>query len=142
MGVRIPDLNRVQLAGRLTRDPELTYTPNNMAVCKFGIASTRYYRTKDGERREETVFVDCVAWGKTAEIVAEHVRKGAPVIVEGNLRLNEWQDKTTGETRRKLEITVDRVHQLEWADDGQKASTAKPTTQPAAPAETEDDIPF
>ena len=94
--LRMPDLNKVLLAGRLTRDPELRYTGANVPFCKMGLAVSRIYRTKDGERREETVFVDVTAWRGTAEYCGERLRKGNPVLVEGRLRSSEWEDKENG----------------------------------------------
>jgi single-strand DNA-binding protein len=151
--LRVPDLNRVFLAGRLTRDPELRYLPSGMAVCKLGVANSRHYKTKDGERREETVFVDVTVWDRPAEWIGERLRKGRPVLVEGTLRQNEWEDKATGQKRTKLDIRADRVTPLDWDDDGRSSGATSRPASAAAPASTpaprvieepipEDDIPF
>lgn len=112
--LRIPDLNQSILAGRLTRDPELRMLPSGTAICKLGLASSRKYRTKDGELREETLFINAVCWGKTAEFVAENFHKGHPMLIEGRLKMNEWDDKATGAKRTAIEISADRVQCLEW----------------------------
>jgi single-strand DNA-binding protein len=115
--IRVPDLNKVLIAGRLTRDPELKYTAGGRPLCKAGIANTRYYRTQEGERREETTFVDLTIWGKMAEFVGERLKKGRPVLVEGSLRTSEWEDRETGQKRRRTEVNADRVVPLDWDDD-------------------------
>ena len=98
------NVNRVLLGGRLTRDPDLKRA-GETPLAVFGIAINRSYKTKAGEKREETTFVDCEAWGRTAEILAEHLRKGSPVFVEGRLRFNQWDDH--GTNRSKLTVTVE-----------------------------------
>ncbi|HNR33611.1 MAG TPA: single-stranded DNA-binding protein [Candidatus Hydrogenedentes bacterium] len=143
--LRMPDLNRVILAGRLTRDPELKYTPSGTAVCKMGLAVTRTFKGKDGEKREETLFVDLTAWEKSAEYYGQHLRKGRPVIVEGRLRSDTWDDKTTGQKRSKIEITVMRLQQLDWEDrggGGGAAASSRPEPREIEEPIPEDDIPF
>ncbi|MCX5757569.1 MAG: single-stranded DNA-binding protein [Candidatus Hydrogenedentes bacterium] len=140
------DLNRVILVGRLTRDPELKYTPAGLAVCKMGLAVSRFYKGKDGEKREDTTFVDLTVWEKTAEYCGQRLRKGRPVIVEGRLRSDTWDDKTTGQKRSKLEITVQRIQELDWEDrgGGSGGGTAPSRPEPREIEEPipEDDIPF
>jgi len=116
--LRIPDLNVVVIAGRLTRDPELKYTGTQRAYCKISIANSRRYRTKDGEQREETVFLEGTVWDKYAEFVGEKFRKGLAVLVEGRLRQSEWEDRETGQKRSRIEVAIQRVTSLEWDDDG------------------------
>lgn len=99
--------NKVFLMGNLTRDPELRHTQSNMAVATFGVAVNRRWRDQNGEQREETTFVDCDAWGKTAEVMCQYLTKGRPVFIEGRLRLDSWQDKTSGENRSKLKVVID-----------------------------------
>ena len=135
--LRLPDLNHVMIAGRMTRDPELRYTPSGTAVCNFSIAASRKYRTKDGEQKEDVVFVNVECWGKTAEYVGENFKKGRAILVEGRLKSDKWETKD-GEKRNALEVTADRVQSMQWDDDGGKANE-KPQQQAAAP---EDDIPF
>jgi len=148
--LRVPDLNHIFLAGRLTRDPELRYLPSGMAVCDMSVANTRYFKGKDGERREETVFVDVTVWDRQAEWAGERLRKGRPVLVEGRLRAREWEDKATGQKRSKLEINGQRVTPLDWDEESRGSGAARPAPQ-AAPAPAprpieepipEDDIPF
>jgi len=98
--------NKVILMGNLTRDIELRHTPSNQAVANFGLAMNRNYRTASGEDREEVTFVDCEAWGRTAEIMAKYLQKGRPVFVEGRLRLDTWQDKE-GNRQSRLRVVVD-----------------------------------
>lgn len=138
--LRMPDLNRVLLAGRLTHDPELRYTPAGTAVCRLRLAATRFFRTKDGERREETLFVNVTAWERSAEFCGEHLRKGRPIIVEGRLRTREWEDKGSGQKRSTIEINADRIQQLDWAD--RDAAVPKQEEHEAEEPAPEDDIPF
>lgn len=116
--LRIPDLNRVFLAGRLTRDPELRYVSSDIPVCKLGLAVSRFYRGRDGERKEDTLFVDVTCWRKTAEFVGENFKKGRPVLVEGRLQMNEWEDRNSGQKRQKIEVNADRVQAMDWEDRG------------------------
>jgi single-strand DNA-binding protein len=115
--LRVPDLNKVIVAGRLTRDPELRYTPQGKPWCRISIANTRYFKGSDGERREDTAFIDVTVWGPMAEFVGERLKKGRPVIVDGSLRSSEWEDKESGQKRRKLEVNAQRVAPLDWDDD-------------------------
>ncbi len=150
---KMPDLNRVQLAGRLTRDPELRYLPSGSAVCKLGLAVSEYYKTKEGEKREETLFINVNCWNKTAEWVGQAFKKGRPVLVEGRLKLNEWDDKTTGQKRSTIEVFALRVQALDWEDrDGGGARSGAPaeatsraggpSSRPIEEPVPEDDIPF
>jgi len=148
--LRVPDLNKVLLAGRLTRDPELKYTGTGRAYCRLGIANTRYYRTKEGERREDTVFVNGSVWDKQAEWIGERLRKGRPVLIEGNLTSYEFEDRNTGEKRRNIELRIQRLTPLDWDEDGGgRSGGPRPSASPAAPEPRpieeplpEDDIPF
>ena len=98
--------NQVILLGNLTRDVELKHTPSNQAVANIGLAMNRQYQTKDGERREETTFVDCEAWGRQAEVMAQYLSKGRPVFVQGRLKLDTWQDQQ-GQNRSKLKVVIE-----------------------------------
>jgi len=84
------NLNKVLLIGNLTRDPELKYLPNQTAVCDFGLAVNRTWTGQDGTKKEETTFVDCSCFGKTAEILSKYKKKGDPLFVEGHLKLDKW----------------------------------------------------
>jgi len=140
--LRVPDLNQVFLAGRLTRDPELRYTQSNRAVCKMGLAVSRFYRTKDGERKEETLFINVTAWDRQAEFCNERLAKGRPVLVEGNLRSNEWEDRNTGQKRTSIEVNARRIQQLDWDERGAPRGEPKPEPRPIEEPIPEDDVPF
>ncbi len=139
--LKMPDMNKVFLAGRLTRDPELRYIPSGTAVCELGLAVSRKYRTKEGEQREETLFINVTCWGKTAEFVGENFHKGRPIVVEGRLKSDEWEDKNTGQKRTSIEVTADRVQSLDWEDRG-TAKASKPEPRAIEEPVPEDDIPF
>ena len=98
--------NQVILLGNLTRDIELRHTPSNQTVANIGLAVNRTFQTKDGERREETTFVDCESWGRQAEVMAQYLSKGRPVLIQGRLKLDSWQDKDGG-NRSKLKVVVE-----------------------------------
>lgn len=161
--LRVPDLNNVVIAGRLTRDPELKYISSGRAVCKVTIANSRFYKDKNGERKEDTSFVDATVWDKMAEFVGERLKKGRPVIVEGRLKSDSWEDKATGQKRSKLEISAMRITPLDWDENSRSGSggggnygggggyggeSGRPSSSSApAPREIEepipeDDIPF
>lgn len=142
--LRMPDLNKVLVAGRLTRDPELRYLPSGTALCKLGLAISRNYRTRDGERKEDTTFINVSVWDKSAEYCGENLRKGRAVIVEGRLQMNEWEDKQTGQKRSTIDIRAERVHQLEWEDrdGGGGGGSSRPAPRKIEEPIPEDDIPF
>jgi single-strand DNA-binding protein len=106
-----PYLNKVFLIGRLTRDPELRYTPTGTAVATFGLAVNREYLTK-GEKKEETCYLNLVVWGKQAEICAEYLRKGNLIFVEGSLQYRSWETDEK-EKRSVIEVRVERFQFLE-----------------------------
>jgi single-strand DNA-binding protein len=100
--------NKVILMGNITRDLELRHTPSNMAVLQIGIAVNRKWRDSNtNEMREEVTFVDCDAFGKTAENIAKYFAKGRPIFLEGRLKLDTWKDKTDGSNRSKLKVIVE-----------------------------------
>jgi single-strand DNA-binding protein len=105
--------NKVFLIGNLTRDPELRYTPSGAAVANLGLAVNRYYNTKDGERREEVTFIDVTVWNRQAENCCQYLKKGRPVHVEGFLKMDSWDDKTTGEKKTKLKVEAESVQFLD-----------------------------
>lgn len=142
----MPDINTVQIAGRLTCDPELAYTNGGLAYCKFGIANSRKYKTKDGSMQEETNFINVTVWAGAAEWIGENMKKGQPVHISGRLRSNEWVDKQTGQKRTALEIHADRVQSLEWQGEsfagGGNQKAAKPKPRVIEEPMEQDDIPF
>ena len=131
-------VNSVMLAGRLTQDPELRYTPQGSAVTTLGLALNRTYTTSDGEKKEETTYVNVEVWQKQAERCAEYLSKGRPVFVQGRLRTRSWETQD-GQKRSVLEVVAFRVQFMDWAETG----GAKRAEQAEASPETqEDDIPF
>src|SRR5262245_43999642 len=147
--------NKVILVGNLTRDPELRYTPKGMAIAKIGLAVNRNWTSESGEKKEEVTFVDVDIFGRTAENVAQYMRKGRPILIEGRLRLDQWDDKQTGQKRSKLGVVGEVVQFLGspgGASEGgaaaqRPATTATPAQAPAdaepdAPQPEQDDVPF
>lgn len=100
------NLNKVMLMGNLTRDIELRHTSNNLAIAKIGLATNRRWKTPEGEQREEVTFVDCEAFGRTAEVMSQYLAKGRPVFIEGRLKLDQWEDQQ-GQKRSKLVVVVE-----------------------------------
>lgn len=114
----MPNLNKVQLMGNITRDPEVRYTPRGTAVTDISLAINRTFTGDDGERREETTFVDITFWGRQAEVIGEYMKKGRPLYVEGRLQLDSWEDKTTGQQRSRLKVVGENFQFLGSRDDG------------------------
>jgi single-strand DNA-binding protein len=106
------NLNKVLLIGRLTRDPEVRYTPAGVAVTEFGLAVNRNYTMPNGEKREETCFVDINVWGKRGEIAKEYLKKGRQVFVEGRLDFRSWEAQD-GQKRSKLRVVADAFQFLD-----------------------------
>ena len=150
------NFNKVILVGNLTRDPEVRYTPKGSAVADIALAVNRNYTLETGEKREEVTFVDVTLWGRTAEIAGEYLKKGRPVLIEGRLQMDTWDDKQTGQKRSKLKVVGESMQLLggrpggavapgesteEDRQSGGKTSAPPPkSTAPAAP--DEDEIPF
>ena len=151
--------NKVILVGNLTRDPELRYTPTGTAIAKIGLAVNRVWTNEAGEKKEEVTFVDVDVFGRTAENVGQYMRKGRPILIEGRLRLDQWDDKQTGQKKSKLGVVAETVQFLGSApgSEGGAASApsapraARPAAAPAvAPAPEagdsepphDDDVPF
>jgi len=104
--------NRVILVGNLTRDPQLKYLPSQMPVVDFGLAVNHKWRSKDGQDREEVLFIDCSCFGKGAEIINTYCQKGKQLLVEGRLKLDVWEDKQGGGKRSKHSVVVDNFQFL------------------------------
>lgn len=136
------DVNRVFLAGRLTRDPELRYTGGGTAVTTLGVACNRRFRDRSGEDREEVLYINVVGWGKTAENCANYLSKGRPIFVEGRLQSRQWE--RDGQKRTTIEVVADRVQFMDFVGEG--ASRASETgggpEYEEAPPPGDDDIPF
>ena len=128
------NLNKVLLMGNLTRDVE-TRTINGATLGSFGLAMNRRYRDRSGEYKEEPTFVDCVAWGKTAEVLAQYLSKGRPVFVEGRLQLDQWMD-TDGKKHSRLKVVVEAFQFI----DSRNSDGSSKQGDPIGVAK--DDIPF
>ena len=147
--------NKVILVGNLTRDPELRYTPKGMAIAKIGLAVNRNWTNEAGEKKEEVTFVDVDIFGRTAENVAQYMKKGRPILIEGRLRLDQWDDKQTGQKRSKLGVVAETVQFLGSPTGGggdggesaprRQAPASAPAPSPAAEPDMpppDDDVPF
>jgi len=148
------NLNRVLLIGNLTRDPEVRYTPKGTAVADIGLAVNRVYSGEDGEKREETTFVDVTLWGRQAEVAGQYLKKGRPVFIEGRLQLDTWDDKQTGQKRSRLRVVCENMQLLgsRSETEGSPSPARRPHAPSAPPQKPEprdpdldaepDDIPF
>lgn len=144
--------NKVILMGNLTRDPELRYTSKGTAIAKIGLAVNRVWRTESGEQKEEVTYVDVDAFGRQAETIGQYLKKGRPVLVEGRLKLDTWDDKQSGQKKSKLGVVLETFQFVGSAPgqqgrEGAPSETSRPrvTENNPAPAEEmppEDDVPF
>ena len=158
--------NKVILIGNLTRDPELRYTPKGTAVAKIGLAVNRVWRDEAGNNKEEVTFVDVDAWGKQAETISQYLKKGRPILVEGRLKLDQWDDKQTNQKRSRLGVVLEAFQFLDSgqareggggggysdAPDASRQQARPAPSRPAAaappppsddmPPDAEDDVPF
>jgi single-strand DNA-binding protein len=125
--------NKVMLIGNLTRDPQLKQLPSNSSVVEFGLATSRKFKTAAGEEREETCFVDCAAFGKQAEVIAQYCQKGKPLFVEGRLKYDSWEDKQGFGRRSKVSVVVENFQFLGQKDDSRKV-VADPFSRSEPPA--------
>lgn len=135
----MPNLNKVFLIGHLTRDVELRSTQGGQQLAKFGMAINRKW-TQNGEKKESTCFVDCTAWGKSAEVLAQYVKKGNPLFVEGRLEYSTWDD-AEGKKRNKLDVVVDNF-QLLGGREAASEDNPRPSTRRSKPDVDTDAIPF
>lgn len=133
-------INHITIAGNLTRDPQTRFLADQRAVANFGLACNRRYKV-DGEMREQVTFVDCDCWGRTAETISKHFHKGKPIIVEGRLDMDSWEDRDGGR-RTKLKITVERFH---FVPDGRRGDNDErrpaPAPEPDQPPMSHDSLP-
>ena len=113
--------NKVILVGNLTRDPELRVTSTGLSICKLGLAVNRSYTTKDGESKDETTYVDVDAFGKQAEILGKYMQKGRPLMVEGRLKLDQWESND-GQKRSKLGVVLESFQFLGGREDNSSAN--------------------
>jgi single-strand DNA-binding protein len=129
--------NKVILMGNLTRDPETRVTPNGATICKIGLAVNRNYTLQDGTKKEEVTYVDCDAFGKQAETISRWMAKGKGILIEGRLRMDQWDDKTTGQPRSKLGVVVENFQFVGGRGEGDASGPADPAAdapQASAPA--------
>jgi single-strand DNA-binding protein len=125
----MPNLNKVQLMGNITRDPEVRYTPKGTAVTDISLAINRNFSGDDGEKREETTFVDITFWGRQAEVIGEWMKKGRPIYVEGRLQLDSWEDKTSGQQRTRLKVVGENFQFLGGRDDAGGGGSSRSSSQ-------------
>ena len=134
------NFNKVILAGNLTRDPELRYTPKGLAIAKLGLAVNRRWTNEAGEQKEDVLFVDVDAFGKQAETIGQYLRKGRPILIEGRHRLDTWDDKQSGQKKSKLGVVLETFQFLDsgnregGAGGAPSAPGAAPAARPARPA--------
>jgi single-strand DNA-binding protein len=148
----LANFNKVILIGNVTRDIEMAYLPNNTPVAKLGIATNRKFKRQNGEEGEEVCFIDCKAFGRSAEILNQYVQKGHSIMLEGRLTLEQWDDKATGAKRSKHTVMIENFQFLNNKQDGerqqrndpQERNTAPNNDTPAPPPAMGDDsdIPF
>jgi single-strand DNA-binding protein len=154
------NLNKVMLIGNLTRDPELRHTPSGKSVAELGLAINRSWTNDQGQKQEDTTFVDVSVWGRQAEVIQQYVTKGSPIYIEGRLQLDSWDDKATGQKRSKLRVICENFQFLGGkagapgtnsggGGSSDRPSQGAPSKAPkgasAAPADDfqeDDDIPF
>jgi single-strand DNA-binding protein len=137
--------NKVILIGNLTRDIELKHLPKGTAVCNLSLAVNRRWKTESGEEKEDVYFAECKAFGKQAETIAQYVKKGHPLMVEGRLTREEWDDKKTGEKRSTTRIMIETFQFLKGRDEGAAPAQRRETAPAAAAPKPDldaDDLPF
>jgi single-strand DNA-binding protein len=153
--------NKVILAGNLTRDPELRYTPKGTAIAKLSLAVNRRWTGEDGQTREEVTYVDIDAFAKQAEVICQYLKKGGGLLVEGRLRLDQWDDKQTGQKRSRLGVVLESFTFIGGRTEGGApggggggggAPVSRPQSRPApsrpeppesdGPPPEDDDVPF
>ncbi len=128
--------NKVILAGNLTRDPELRYTPKGTAVAKIGLAVSRNWTNEAGEKKEEVSFIDIEAWGRQGEVLAQYMKKGRPLLVEGRLKLDTWEDKNTKQKVSKLKVVLESFSFIDSKSGDGGAPEAPGAPRPPRPAAT------
>ena len=146
----MPNYNKVILMGNLTRDPEVRYTSGGTAIAKLGMAVNRRWKNQEGQQQEETTFVDVDAFGRQAETIGQYLKKGRPVMVEGRLKFDQWDDKQTGQKRSKLGVVLENFQFLdsrgEGGDSGGYSQPNPPSAQSSggggSSVPEDDDVPF
>lgn len=113
------------VAGNVTRDPELRTTTSGTQVCSFSIAVNRSYRGNDGNQQDQVSFIECIAWGKSGETIAQYVKKGSGLLVSGRLEQRSWDDKNTGQRRSRTEVVVDDFTFIGGGNSGNGGGSAR-----------------
>ncbi len=129
------NLNHTTLAGNLTRDPELRSIGSERTVVQFTLANNRRYKSSDGETKEETLFLDCEAWGRTAELIGQYLTKGSGVVVEGRLKLDQWTDKE-GAKRSRVKLVAELVHFMDRKSDAAETGASAASAANPVPGKT------
>ena len=134
------NFNKVILAGNLTRDPELRYTPKGTAVARITLAVNRTWKSESGENKEEVSFVDVDIWGRQAEVISQYMKKGRPLLVEGRLKQDTWEDKNTKQKQSKLKVVLESFSFIDSNRGGDRrrrrrgAAAPRPAAASPAPA--------
>jgi single-strand DNA-binding protein len=147
--------NKVILMGNLTRDPEMVMPESANPICKLGLAVNRRYSTRDGEQREEVTFLDVDAFGRQAETISRYMSKGRPILIEGRLKMDEWEDKNTGQKRSKLKVVCENFQFVGGREEGggggggyenssppRRTSTGNGNSGGSSSSDVDDDVPF
>lgn len=130
-------LNKAIVIGNLTRDPEIRSLPSGIKVCSFSLATNRVWKDKDGSRQESTDYHNIVVFGRQAETVAQYMKKGSSMLVEGRMQTRSWEDKTSGEKKYRTEIVADRT---QFGPKGNSSGVSQNKDQEKAPASKNDEI--
>lgn len=140
----MPYYNQVTLVGNVVRDPSIKTGPSGGLVASLTLGLTRRWTTESGEKKEEACFVDVDAFGKPAGIIEKYVRKGEPILIDGRLKLDQWEDKTTKQKRSKLGVIANGIQLLSRPQQQGEAAVVppKPPEVTQKPAEPQDDVPF
>ena len=128
------------IVGNMTRDPELRSTPSGAQVCSFTVAVNRNYRDGSGDNKEQVSFLDCSAWGRSGEIIAQYAKKGSGILVSGRIEQRSWEDKE-GQKRSRVEIVVEDFNFIGGGngDGGSRNSSAAAEPQDVAPDDISDE---
>lgn len=142
--LKMPRINKAMIAGRITHDLELKFTPKGTPVLRFNVAVDRRYKDESDQWQTSTSFIDVVVWSERAEGLAKQARKGTPVLVEGRIETRNYTDNS-GNNRKSFEIIAENVQTLEWAPkegEGAPEDAPLPEEEPHAASQTKDDVPF
>jgi single-strand DNA-binding protein len=131
--------NKVILLGNLTADPETRTTPSGQSVTSFSLAVNRTWNDANGQRQEETSFINCTAWGARGETIAKYVQKGRQLLVSGRLQQRSWDDKETGKKRSAIDVVVE---EFSFVSDGRGGSSAPTTTTKSKKSDDADEAPI